>query len=437
MFIFEMATNVVQGVIFALFCYKFLTPKFSKIKNILCCVINILLMFTTITLLNFYYEMFAKVETPLFIGIMMLYSVFCFKDKIFTKILIPIIEYIVLSCSSVLYQAIFSIVLKEKTTFIALNEDNFYRVLCCVLSNITIIFIFWIIYKLHNKSINLKDAKEVIVFIVFPLVSLFVIVLLTFAYYDPSTSQSNSVIIAIVMGLMIVLTVLILVVLSKISTLNEIYIQNIMMKNKQKMYKNEIDNSNRYIKEISKIKHDINNEIYSIRELLYNNNIKQAISVCDGVVDKLDSVASVMNTNNVYLNSIMNVVLKKASESNIKVKLQITNELEEIEGNDIIVMLGNLCDNAIEYLSDKLERNMEIVINKKGSFNFIYISNTIENSVLKNNPNLVSIKNDSMHGYGIKNVKDVVSKYNGKMNFEEHNGIFIANVMLISPTVTQ
>ena len=49
---------------------------------------------------------------------------------------------------------------------------------------------------------------------------------------------------------------------------------------------------------------------------------------------------------------------------------------------------------------------------------YIKISNTTEENVLKNNPEMNTTKKDnSYHGYGIKNVSELVKKNNGTIEY--------------------
>ena len=63
---FELFVNLFQGVMFTVFCYKFLTPSRNKIcEGIAFCVAS-LLMFLSITLINWLYMSFAYIETVVF-----------------------------------------------------------------------------------------------------------------------------------------------------------------------------------------------------------------------------------------------------------------------------------------------------------------------------------------------------------------------------------
>lgn len=62
---------------------------------------------------------------------------------------------------------------------------------------------------------------------------------------------------------------------------------------------------------------------------------------------------------------------------------------------------------------------------------YIAVKNSIAESVLLNNPDLKTDKqNKSEHGFGIKSIKQIADKYDGSIEFNEENGVFIAEVWL-------
>lgn len=82
---FELFVNLFQGVMFTVFCYKFLTPSRNKIcEGIAFCVAS-LLMFFSITLINWLYLSFAYIETVVFFAIMIPYCVLFLKTEFLLK----------------------------------------------------------------------------------------------------------------------------------------------------------------------------------------------------------------------------------------------------------------------------------------------------------------------------------------------------------------
>lgn len=110
---FELFVNLFQGVMFTVFCYKFLTPSRNKICEGIAFCIASLLMFLSITQINRLYVSFAYIETVVFFAIMIPYCVLFFKDRIFVKILTPVILNVIYSVLSFGINYIFSAIIHQ------------------------------------------------------------------------------------------------------------------------------------------------------------------------------------------------------------------------------------------------------------------------------------------------------------------------------------
>ena len=107
-----------------------------------------------------------------------------------------------------------------------------------------------------------------------------------------------------------------------------------------------------------------------------------------------------------------------------------------IDGEDIITLIGNLCDNALEYLRDKEKRELFVRLEEKGAYYIITVKNSLTGSVLKNNPKLTSSKeNKKFHGKGIPHIKSISKKYDGYADFSEDTNYFISKIMLKIPDI--
>lgn len=131
---FELFVNLFQGVMFTVFCYKFLTPSRNKIcEGIAFCVAS-LLMFLSITQINRLYVSFAYIETVVFFAIMIPYCVLFFKDRIFVKILTPVILNVIYSVLSFGINYIFSAIISCDYNYLMI-ESSQYRYMYVLMSN--------------------------------------------------------------------------------------------------------------------------------------------------------------------------------------------------------------------------------------------------------------------------------------------------------------
>lgn len=432
---FELFINLYQGIIIVMFCYKFLGGKFDKRKNIIFAIFAIIVMFIGITVQNYLSVTFSLSEVLLYCIIMFSYTFICLKGKIYLKILTPLIAYAVVAAVGLAVTCLCMAVYNMKREAIILG-NHYARYYMMIIANISITLILSLILKFQKSKINLKSYSDLFIFLVLPVLGLVVNFLSFFVSTNESISKYELFMLAAVSILTFIINIIVLNVMVKVSKNSELKAQNLIMQKEQKYYYDEINNSNEYIQQISTIKHDLKNKVLCIEELIRKEEYAKAISICNSTSKSLIA-AEIFRTENIYLNSILNVVHKKASEFKIDLKVEIRSELLKIKGEDIITIVGNLCDNAIEYLSDKKIKELYVKIYSKGAYYIITVKNSIERSVLEDNPNLITVKEDKVfHGNGIPSVKKLAEYYNGCANFIEKDNMFISKIMLEIPNIT-
>ena len=165
----------------------------------------------------------------------------------------------------------------------------------------------------------------------------------------------------------------------------------------------------------------------SVRSIRHSGKINEAVDYMEKYNDTvLDGISNKVFCDNDVVNYIINSKSKICSDRHIKIYIYIANEIPEFSDLDLCVLLGNALDNAIEGVSG--DGNNEIYLELRNVDNFFMISvkNTIINSVLEYNPNLISTKNEKeLHGLGILSMKEVVQKYNGSIEFYESDNKFL------------
>lgn len=77
-----------------------------------------------------------------------------------------------------------------------------------------------------------------------------------------------------------------------------------------------------------------------------------------------------------------------------------------------------------------MKKIVQVGIKRLGSSLLINVSNTTLNKPYVDNNEIVTSKKEKGHGYGIKNVKECLKKYNGCLEFGYKTGIFTAEVVM-------
>lgn len=224
-----------------------------------------------------------------------------------------------------------------------------------------------------------------------------------------------------------------------------IYLYDILSKNyKQKLKEEVIKREKSYYakqaelleqrsRDIKGIQHDMKNHLFAIGAMVKNKN-KDAEKYIDNILVKIISDELYSSTGNIAIDSVINFKLSKASEIGTMVKADIKLPSGLRDGlEDLVTIIGNLLDNAIEALSDidDNEKRLEIEVRYNiGNVN-IDIKNSYNGELNYRNGKIETKKHDkNMHGIGLESVKTAVEKHYGTMDIHHNNKEFHVNIML-------
>lgn len=191
------------------------------------------------------------------------------------------------------------------------------------------------------------------------------------------------------------------------------------------------DEIRRIQQQIGLLKHDMKNHTLVILSYLEENKTEEARKYAGEILDKLNRMYTYVNVGNSLLSYIINSKLSMAKEKGIEIKAEIENlPFSYMDSVDFSALLNNMLDNAVNGALKSKGRKLEVTIVSEKGFDVITVKNSIDGSVLKDNPNLSSSKDEPGHGYGVKQMKAVTEKYEGDIDIYEKDGMFIVSVML-------
>lgn len=183
--------------------------------------------------------------------------------------------------------------------------------------------------------------------------------------------------------------------------------------------------------QIGLLKHDMKNHTLVILSYLEENKTEEARQYAGEILDKLNRMYTYVNVGNSLLSYIINSKLSMAKEQGIEIKAEIENlSFSYMDSVDFSSLLNNMLDNAINGALGSEGKKLEVNIVSEKGFDVITVKNSIDGSVLKNNPELATSKEEPGHGYGMKQMKAVTEKYEGNIDIYEKDGMFIVRVML-------
>ena len=111
----------------------------------------------------------------------------------------------------------------------------------------------------------------------------------------------------------------------------------------------------------------------------------------------------------------------------LKKKSEETHDLSNLpfDASDIVVLLSNLLDNAIEACQqyDKGDKAIHVMAVAQQDF-FVSVRNTSEPVVIINGSIPTTKPEPQMHGFGLANIRLILEKYSGEYTMFYENGWF-------------
>lgn len=186
---------------------------------------------------------------------------------------------------------------------------------------------------------------------------------------------------------------------------------------------------------LSILRHDFKFHITSLQALIEKHDIEKALNYLRSSFDALNTKGEYAKSGNQEVDSILNYKINEALNRDIEIELSLSiPDRLRIAPFDLVAILGNLFDNAIEATS-KVGSNRKITIDIRYDKNLLFISftNPFSEIIIENQKLYTTRQNKENHGFGIESVKKAVEKYNGTLEIRHLNNIFYIDALLYNP----
>jgi uncharacterized membrane protein YhiD involved in acid resistance len=248
------------------------------------------------------------------------------------------------------------------------------------------------------------------------------------AFSESETGSFGGVLLPAVIILSMMLSVISLIFYGAIMNIKEYRNINVMNEKRLEIQKEYYDRLREIDKETRKFRHDIQNHVQVILNLMKEEKNDQARSYIEDVSQHIENIKPVINSGNEIIDTILNEKLSRCKERDIKLKVKgIIHAPMIISDYDICTIFANALDNAIE-ACNKIETNrwIEISIGLHQDFLAILISNSTDGPV-----SLKSKKQDRRnHGFGIQNLRECVERNNGKVKIRTEEDKFVLDIVV-------
>ena len=404
--------------------YSEITDK--KMSSVKCALIGIFL-FETGAVINLLFDNTIWINTLYFLLINIAFSFICFNIKkqkaIFYSALLVIFS------TALEFATIFIISVISDSDINAYNS-NFYLLLMEGIISKSLYFITCLLLSRIVKK-DSTNAKFPLSFYLFPISV--TLSLLTFWYIcaHEIISETNQIILAIISVLLFSATVFLFITYQhNIEKEN----QFILLKSEfarlqtEKNYYDILEHQNQQLLIYA---HDAKNHLTAIKDLNTNPIIEDYIQT---MTDNLSEYSKVCHSGNITLDVILNRYKTECELKGIHFAFDVRlNNLSFVDDFDLVTILDNLLDNAIEATEKTKEKSIIIETDNRNSYTVVIIYNSCEQSPITDNNRLITTKKDkSVHGLGLKSVLNTLKKYNGDIDWEflADKKQFITTVML-------
>ena len=186
--------------------------------------------------------------------------------------------------------------------------------------------------------------------------------------------------------------------------------------------------------EIAAMRHEIANQLQVATSLLRSQAIEDKKKGAALLIDisQLNSLADINYCNNTIINTILTVKAKLAKAFDIRVRFDVAaDDGISISKLDLCSIFGNLLDNAIEAAKRTDKKILELSAVERAGFFIIKIRNSKSNEIKTVDGEFATSKPDKeSHGNGIKMLKRIAGKYDGKISFEYDDTVFTVMMTL-------
>lgn len=423
--VFELLASFVQMFIWLWFVTEFLGFKTNLLFGRIGFVITLLALQLELSYINniVVYDGFLAL---FFVLTVIVYALLILKGEVFQKIFIVIYSTTIIFTISTIVLFLCSYY-SGKNTANLISEFTSLRVLIICICRAIEYIVFKSVIKINDRYALTK--KEWILFITMPFLTWFVITSMTEVAVENETVIPQMFYIAVVM---LVINIIIYVFMFKMKQDTQTRIEYELLKMQHENVKKMELNMKALYESTYSIKHDLEKHFLAIKTMAEYDGCSDICSYVDKVVDNgLKNAQKIVFTSNDVFNATINTKLELCRKKGIMSNINISDEaIRYIETTDIVILFGNIFDNAIEAAEKSDIKIIMLDVRLQGEYVSIYMENSFDSK--SSSVELKTTKLDRLaHGIGVKNVKNVVKDHNGMIDyFENEYGMFCCDILL-------
>jgi two-component system sensor histidine kinase AgrC len=211
----------------------------------------------------------------------------------------------------------------------------------------------------------------------------------------------------------------------KIKYQNDILIQEQFLKEQENYYELLLEKET----ETRKFRHDIKQQLRCIHEYECQGEYDKSKAYIEELLNQTENFKKTISTGNKTIDIVVSDILH-TSNAAIHWNGVMSSPLK-MKDVEICTLFANLIKNAVEAVEQLEEKDIWVATKYFEEHLVISVKNPVKQKIeIKNNKISTSKSNIYNHGYGLSNVQDIVSKYNGTLKLDCDESYFNITVML-------
>lgn len=194
----------------------------------------------------------------------------------------------------------------------------------------------------------------------------------------------------------------------------------------------QMDSVSALLEETRQMRHELKNHCFLCSSLLAQKRYDELEQRIQEMMGGGWAGGEMVSTGNKLVDSILSLKISEARVRGIPIVLNVLlPEQIALDERLLCSLLFNLLDNAIEASAQVSEPDIRFSMREMKGYLSIEVRNRINGSVLQDNPQLRTSKDDSRnHGVGMTVIRQIVRRCDGDLKIWEENGDFIVSILL-------
>jgi hypothetical protein len=194
------------------------------------------------------------------------------------------------------------------------------------------------------------------------------------------------------------------------------------------------EQTNEYIHNVNSLSHDIKKHLVALHILIKDKKYDDAKAYLEKYTQEAGEIAQAVYHSNYHVNAVVHYLMHRAKSMGVKVNLNLKASPVSISEPDIISLLNNISDNALEACA-KLEQGsfINFSLTRREPYFVIVCENSNPGDIITDNTKegrVLTSKTKDGHGYGLKIIERIAASYSGMTEISYNENTFSITVIL-------